>query len=145
MGIFKRSVKKISKIEQEALKNIKKLKLRIKKRKQPKKRLKGSSELERGAIREIKKVRRQKMSVKSIEKLNAIFRIYLKEKYSLKSALTYEELIKKIGSKRIPEQLKLDIIALASNFQQIEYENKNCDRKKFNLLIKDLILIIHSN
>ena len=64
-----------------------------------KKTRKPKSLLQTGAIRELKKLKAKRFSTESIEELNKIFHIYLKERYSLNQGLTHEELAKTIKYK----------------------------------------------
>ncbi|MBT7101886.1 hypothetical protein HN935_00015 [archaeon] len=102
------------------------------------------TKLQEGALRELSKLKREKLSSTSIEELNKIFHVYLKEKYKIKQSLTYEELAKKIKSKKINHQIKLDIFALASKIQTIEYNSGEVNKKIFNNLIKETKALIRN-
>ena len=107
-----------------------------------KKSKKIKSNLQKEAIQELSKLKAKRFSDTSIEDLNKIFHTYLKEKYNLKPSLTYEELAKTIKSKRINHQTKLDIFAIASKINHIEYHNGETNKKILNNLIKEIKNII---
>ena len=106
---------------------------------------KPKTTLQKKALSELSKLKAKRFSETSIEELNKIFHIYLKERYSIKPSLTYEELAKIIKTKRINHQTKLDIFALASKINNIEYNNGEISRKIFNNLIKEIRTLINSN
>ena len=108
-----------------------------------KKNRKPKTKLQKDALRELSKLKAKRFSNTSIEELNKIFHIYLKEKYKLKPSLTYEELAKTIKAKRINHQTKLDIFALASKINNIEYHNGEANKKILNNLIKETKNIIN--
>jgi len=99
----------------------------------------GNSETDKvreKALREINKLKKEKVSSGSFQKLNEILRKFLAEKYKVKQSLTIEEIRVKIKNKKIKKELKTELMALVSNIHYIEYNKPNPSRKDFNTLIK---------
>jgi hypothetical protein len=109
-----------------------------------KKKKKGQvlSALELGALKQLTKIKKQHFSEELIGNLNRIFRIYLREKYSIKESLTHEEVMGKINKKRIFPQLKIKIISFAYEIQEIKYKEGKMNKKILNNLINEFKKII---
>jgi len=73
------------------------------------------------AIKKIKKLEKEVLNEKSIEKLNNIVRSFLKAKYRVGYSLTAEEVLKRLEEKKMRKELKIDIAHLILNIYNKEY------------------------
>lgn len=90
------------------------------------------------AISQLKKIEKGKLDNGSLEKLNKVIRIFLKEKYGFSRALTTTELNELIKKKIKKRKLKVKLIALNKRIRTQEYETKEpIAKEKFNRLIED--------
>ena len=113
-------------------------------KKSKKEEVKDFGVLKNQATKELEKLKKGKSKDKSIEKLNRIFRIFIKERYELKRSLTYEELNKNIVQIKANEKIKKKIIDVASKIYQITYKNEKNKKptNSFESLFKEIASII---
>ena len=106
------------------------------------KKVKKVDVIEKETLKDIKKIKSKRFSNELINELHKIFRIYLEEKFKVKQGLTYEEMTKKVKSKKINHDLKEKIMFLEAEIYSIEYLSGEFNKKKSKLLIEKLVEIV---
>jgi len=100
------------------------------------KKKKKLDDLSKDAINALNTLKRKKFTSESLENLDEILRIFLKEKYKFSRSLTVEEILKKLKTKKTNKQTKLEIAYILERIYGVEYKSKDSlTKKQFNELI----------
>lgn len=93
-------------------------------------------------IRKTKIKNNKRYDPKLIYDLIQTYRTFIEKKYHIKKGLTHHELSKEIKERRIRLGLKRKIIYLSALINDIEYGDKEIDKKLLEEMIKELETII---
>lgn len=101
----------------------------------------ASSGLENEALKRLKKINTKKKN--AFEDFEWVFRVFLKNFFNIKYEFTHEELTREIERKKIPEELKEEIVSLSQDIYDIKYGGKK-DKKNIGKMITRARKIIKS-
>lgn len=101
-----------------------------------------SEKLRNQAMYKLDKIKKKRFSKKTIEETYAVFRIFLKNKFNIKQSLTNEEVIEKINSSKLKNEIKEKVNYIANTMNEIEFGGKTPSKKINDDLIQNLKEII---
>lgn len=89
------------------------------------------------AVDQLDKIKKSRFNKRSLEKLNKVIRIFLKEEYNISRALTTQELNKVIKTKIKSIKIRTKFIGLTEEIETEEYKStKPFTKKKLDDLIE---------
>lgn len=107
-----------------------------------KKERKRKNDLRELALKKLAKIEREKQGTEKIEDLIFLFKIYLENKIGIKNNKTNEEIIDIFKHKKFKTSIRNRIIALLKLLNEIEYSQKELDKKQIEMIISEIKRII---